>query len=76
MNNHRPVSTPIPPHFKLSAIKGELPKAEEEFMRRVPYSNALSSLVYAMIGIRPDITYRVSFVNRFIGKPYKVLECS
>lgn len=40
-------------------------------MRKIPYSNAVGSLMYAMIGTRPDIAYGVSLVSRFMTKPSK-----
>jgi len=73
MENRKPISTPIPPYFKLCVVKGELLKDEEKYMKGVPYSNVVDSLIYAMIGIRPDIAYGVSLVRRFMGRPS--LEC-
>ena len=40
-------------------------------MKGVPYTNAVRSLMYAMIGTRPDIAYGVSLVSRFMSKPSK-----
>ena len=39
-------------------------KDEKEKMARVPYANAVRSLMYAMMCTRPDICY-VGLVNRF-----------
>ena len=69
MNECKPVATPIPSHYRLCAIKGELSKDEQKCMKGVPYSNAVGSLMYAMIGTRPDITYGVSLVSIFMSKP-------
>ncbi|XP_052181870.1 secreted RxLR effector protein 161-like [Diospyros lotus] len=71
MEGCKPVSTPIPPHFKLQAVKGNLPKEEADYMKKVPYSNAVGSLMYAMISTRPDIAYGVSLVSRFMCNPSK-----
>lgn len=72
MSDCKPVTTPIsPPHFKLNAVMGDLPKDESKYMKKVPYSNAVGSLMYAMIGTRPDIAYGVSLVSRFMSKPSK-----
>ena len=68
MSECKPVATPIPSHYKLCAVKGELSKDDENCMKGVPYSNALGSLMYAMVGTRPDIAYGVSLVRRFISK--------
>ena len=40
-------------------------------MSRVPYSNAVGSLMYAMVCTRPDIAHAVSVVSRFMGNPGK-----
>ena len=71
MNDAKPVSTPLQAHFKLCSVKGELLKEEADYMKHVPYSNAVGSLMYAMIGTRPDIAYGVSLVSRFMSKPSK-----
>ena len=42
---------------------------EEEDMRRVPYSSAVGSLMYAMLCTRPDICYAVGIVSRFQSNP-------
>ena len=40
-------------------------------MKKVPYSNAVGSLMYAMIASRPDIAYGVGLVSRFMSCPSK-----
>jgi len=40
-------------------------------MSRVPYSSVVGSLVYVMVCIRPDLTYVVSIVSRFMSNPRK-----
>ena len=40
-------------------------------MKKVPYSNVVGSLMYAMISTRPDLAYGVNLVSRFISKPSK-----
>ncbi|XP_075106886.1 uncharacterized protein LOC142179895 [Nicotiana tabacum] len=46
--NTKPVSTPLAPHFKLSTIMPPKNEVEREYMSRVPYANAIGSLMYAM----------------------------
>ena len=36
-----------------------------------PYSNVVGSLMYVMIGTRPNIAYGVSLVSRFMSSPSK-----
>ena len=71
MNEAKPVSTPLGSHFKLS--KELSPKTEEErdHMSKVPYALAISSLMYAMVCIRPDIAHAMGVVSRFISRPGK-----
>jgi hypothetical protein len=58
--------TPIDTHTKLQ-------KAEPDFEPRPVeikwYQRAVGSLMYAMLGTRPDIAYAVSVVSRFASKP-------
>lgn len=61
----KPVGTPLASHFKLSAIQGKLSQEKVDYMKRIPYSNAIGSLMYAMIGTKLDIAYGVSLVRRY-----------
>eukprot|EP00253_Pinus_taeda_P028820 PITA_28820 len=61
---------------KFFAVKGKkelCPKEneEEEDMSCVPYVSAVSSLMYAMVYIRPDIAHAVGVLSRFTSKPGK-----
>ena len=40
-------------------------------MSRVPYANAVSSLMYAKVYTRPDIAHAVGVLSRFMSKPGK-----
>ena len=71
MVNAKAVSTPIPAHYKLKYAKGLLTESERHYMERVPYSNAVGSMMYAMIPTRPDIAYAIRVVNRFMSYPSK-----
>lgn len=69
MEESKPVSTPMGSHFKLSSTKAEMRSELQEFMESVPYSSAVGSLMYSMIGTRPDIAYGVGLVSRFMSAP-------
>uniref|UniRef100_A0A3Q7IZP5 Reverse transcriptase Ty1/copia-type domain-containing protein n=1 Tax=Solanum lycopersicum TaxID=4081 RepID=A0A3Q7IZP5_SOLLC len=58
------VSTPLAPHFKLSDAMSPNNETEQEYMSRVPYTNAIGSLMYAMVCTRPDISHAVGVVSR------------
>ena len=65
------VSTPLAPHFKLSDAMSPNNEAEREYMSRVPYTNAIGSLMYAMACTRPDISHAVGVVSRYMHNPGK-----
>ena len=69
MSSCKPVTIPIPPHFMLRAVNESLSLEEKVYMSKIPYSNAVGSLMYATIGTRLDIAYGVSLVSRFMSKP-------
>ena len=71
MQNSKPVKVPIPVGARLSAEQCPKTQEEEEDMSRVPYTSAVSSLMYAMICTRPDIAHAVGVLSRFISKPGK-----
>jgi len=67
----KPVSTPLAPHFKLSASLSPKSAAEQEYMSKVPYAKAVGSLMYAMVCTRPDISQAVGIVSRYMHDPGK-----
>src|SRR5438128_1260663 len=71
MHDAKSVSTPIAPHFKLSASQCSASDEEFEYMSRVPYSSAVGSLMYAMVCSRPDLSYAMSLVSRYMANPGK-----
>ncbi|CAA0806496.1 Uncharacterized mitochondrial protein AtMg00810 [Striga hermonthica] len=64
-----PVSTPLAPHLKLSAQLSPNCDEERKYMARVPYENAVGSLMYAMVCTRPDISQAVGVVSRYMHYP-------
>ncbi|KAL6324554.1 hypothetical protein AAG906_013366 [Vitis piasezkii] len=70
MDHSKPVSTPLAQHFKFD--HSTLPSDEEvEYMKSVPYSSVVGSLMYAMVCTRPDLAFAVSVVSRFMSNPGK-----
>ncbi|KAH9688531.1 Integrase catalytic domain-containing protein [Citrus sinensis] len=45
--------------------------AEREYILQVPYSNAVGSLMYAMVCTTPNISHAVSIVSRYMHNPSK-----
>src|SRR5581483_8660829 len=71
MSEAKSVNAPFASHFKLSSKLSPSTQADVAYMARVPYSSAVGSLMYAMICTRPDLTYAVSMVSRYMAKPGK-----
>ena len=69
MHNSKAISVPIPPTVKLSKQLCPTTTEEKEFMSKVPYANAVGSLMYAMVCTRPDILYAVGLVSRYMANP-------
>ncbi|GMI75420.1 cysteine-rich RLK (RECEPTOR-like protein kinase) 8 [Hibiscus trionum] len=65
------VSTPLASHLKLSSQLSPKTDEEREYMAKVPYANAVGSLMYAMVCTRPDISQAVGVVSRYMHDPGK-----
>ncbi len=52
MNNAKPVTIPFAAHFKLSADMSPKIDKEMEHMSSIPYSTAISSIMYAIVCTR------------------------
>lgn len=61
--------TPIGAHFKLAAVK-----ERDEFLNteKFPYCSAVGSMMYAMVGSRPDLAYGIGLVSRYMSKPGEI----
>jgi len=55
----KPISTPLAPHFKLSASMSPRTEEERKYMAQIPYANVVDALMYAMVCTRPDIMLSV-----------------
>lgn len=60
MQNSKLGNTPLATHFKLSCDQPPAIEVEKKEMASIPYSTAIGSLRFAMIGIRSDLTYSIS----------------
>ena len=56
---------------KLSSDSYPKTKEEIEKISHIPYSSAVGSLIYAMVCTRPDLSYVVSVISRFMHNPGK-----
>jgi hypothetical protein len=71
MQDAKPVSTLLAPHFKLSLDLCPTSDEDIKYMSRVPYSSAVGSLMYAMVYSRPDLAHAMSVVSRYMTNPSK-----
>jgi ATP-binding cassette subfamily B (MDR/TAP) protein 1 len=71
MHDAQPVSTPIAPHFKLSAEQCASSNEDIEYMSIVLYCSAVGSLMYAMVCSHLDLSYAMSIVSRYMSNPGK-----
>ena len=73
MHNAKPISTPLAAHFRLSSALSPQSDDDIDYMSRVPYSSVVRSLMYAMVCLRPNLSYAVNAVSRYMENPDKEL---
>ena len=61
-----PSTTPADPHVRLEKSQQDFEASE---MDKKKYQSAVGSLMYAMLGTRPDIAYAVSKVSQYSTNP-------
>ncbi|KAH9781781.1 hypothetical protein KPL71_008610 [Citrus sinensis] len=71
MLDAKSVQTPLGSQFKLSKVQAPVTNQDKSMMSKVPYDQAVGSLMYAMVCTRADIAYVVSLVSRFMSDPGK-----
>ncbi|GJW77490.1 retrotransposon protein, putative, ty1-copia subclass [Tanacetum coccineum] len=69
IDNGKLVQMPLGGHFKLSLKDCPVRDCDVKRMSKVPYANAVGSLMYLMVCMRPDIAYAVSVVSRYLTNP-------
>ncbi|GJV95963.1 retrotransposon protein, putative, ty1-copia subclass [Tanacetum coccineum] len=67
IDNGKSVKMPLGGHFKLSLKDCPVKDCDIERMSKVPYANAVGSLMYMMVCTRPNIAYAVSVVSRYLN---------
>jgi hypothetical protein len=71
MSKAKPVSSTLAGHLKLSSKQSPTSEKEKDEMKKVPYASAVGSLMYAMVCMRPGITYVVEVVSWFLSNTDK-----
>jgi hypothetical protein len=68
-NESKPVEIPIQPNHRLTNdLTGETEELRQ-LINPTLYRQAIGSLIYLMTATRPDISYAVSFLSRFMQEP-------
>ncbi|GJU53552.1 retrovirus-related pol polyprotein from transposon TNT 1-94 [Tanacetum coccineum] len=71
IDNGKSVKMPLGGHFKLSLKDCLVRDCDVKRVSKVPYANAVWSLMYLMVCTRPDMAYAVSVVSRYLANPGK-----
>ena len=69
MQHSKPIDTPITKGEGFSRRMCPKTPQEEEYMKKVPYTSAVGSLMYAMMCTRPDICFVVGIVSQYQSNP-------
>ena len=69
LDQSKPVATPLQVGDKLTKLQEPQSEAEEQEMSAIPYGNAVGSLIYAMLGTRPDIAAAVGVCSQYMANP-------
>jgi hypothetical protein len=69
MDEAKPRSTPLPAGLSLSIEDSPRTKEELEDMKKIPYRQALGSLMWLQVATRPDLSYTVNLLSRFANNP-------
>ena len=56
-------------HFLLGKHQCPNSLSESTKMENVPYSNVIGSVMYSMISTRPDLSFAIFLLNRFMSNP-------
>ena len=65
----KPYSMPMDPNIQLSKLQSPQTLEETAKMRRVPYREAVGSLMYCAVATRPDIAFAVGIVSQYLDNP-------
>ena len=69
LTDAKPSPTPFASGVKLSCDDCPKTLLEKADMEKVPYQSLIGSLMYAMLGTRPDIAYAVGALSKFAANP-------
>ena len=71
MTDCKPVKVHLACHFKFSSEQCPSSDEEKREMEKVPYSSAVGSTIFTMVSTRPNISYAINILSRFMSNPGK-----
>jgi hypothetical protein len=72
LTNAHPITIPLDPGSLLTDTQSPTLEAEKLEMKNMPYKQLIGSLLYVAWMTRPDISFTVSMLSRFMGNPGRV----
>ena len=69
MKDSKLVLTPLSAQFKVKNVTGDKSEEEKFFMSKIPYASIMGSLMYALVCTRPNLSYTVSLLSRYMADP-------
>ena len=66
LSNAKPINTPMTPNISYSTQDGPADETEAMHMAKVPYREAIGSLMYASVVTRPNSSFTVSTLSQFL----------
>jgi hypothetical protein len=66
LGNTKPIPFPMSPSISFSTKDMPADKTEAVHIAKVPYREAIGSLMYACVATRPDISFAVSILSQFL----------
>ena len=62
MTDAKAVVTPTSSQLKLRSLTPDKKEEEGRYMEEIPYANEVGSVMYAMVGSRPDLSFAVGLI--------------
>jgi hypothetical protein len=69
LGDAKPLPTPMTPNVTYSAKDAPADKTEAARLAKIPYQEAIGSLMYASVATRPNISFAVSTLSQFLENP-------
>ena len=69
LSNTKPYATLIVPGANYTRLQGPADAAEVDYMHKIPYCEAIGSLMYVTVATHPNITFAISTLSQFLNNP-------